>query len=231
MKKRTATILLLILWSSISYAQKGWEVGIKALPQAVVLFNADDWEAGDFVDYVFTTSLAYGGTLGWNLTNHVGLQTGIFFSPQGQKFKHPGLVLETSRQKLNYLKVPLMLKINTSPDKASSFILTAGAQVGFLTKVEVFEDGELIDFEQRYGIVAKEIYNSQDIGLVGSLGFRFKFTRNSSFEILLRGDYSLMDVEDKTARVNNNIFYWNQQRPDSQNITLGLQTGLNFYIR
>ncbi|QQS29983.1 MAG: PorT family protein [Sphingobacteriales bacterium] len=223
------SVFLFFILSAPAFAQKGLEVGVRVIPQSVWIINDDDAARGDGLDYTRTWGMAYGLNVGYNFLSSLGIQTGLLISGQGQKYVGDGSSgFETSQTKLNYLKIPVMLKFNSNPDAGACFVGTAGIQFGLLTGAKQIVDDEEVDFGA-LGLELKDAYNKADLSAAFSLGSRFRVTDSFNIGLSLRADYSLGDIEDKDFVVAG-FPVWDNDRAASANLTGGIMIEANYIL-
>lgn len=229
--------LLLTLTSTASFAQKGIELGARAIYQSVWMFNQDDSDRGPSLDYDPTTAMAYGLNVGINFTDNIGIQSGFLISNQGQNYiSFDGEPNETtSATRLRYTKIPVMFKFNSDPESTLSFIATAGIQFGFLNNVQYELNGEEVDYI--IPIVtefdSKDAFNNMDLSGAFSIGFRVKLIDNVYAGLSFRADYSLSDIENKDATYSTTLGDFNiydDERPSTNSLTGGALLEINYVL-
>ncbi|OWY23063.1 PorT family protein [Sphingobacteriales bacterium UPWRP_1] len=239
MKMRTlfAFVVLATMVAMPAFAQKGLEVGVRIIPQSVWIINDDDSARGDGLDFTRTWGVAYGVQAGYNFLDFLGVQTGVLFSGQGQKYVGDGSAnFETLQAKLNYLKIPLLLKVNSNPDAGASFVATFGVQYELLTGAKyVVDDVEYDTNPQGLNYInptsqfnIEEAY-ANNLSAVFSLGARFRVSDSFNLGLSFRGDYSLTDIENKSL-TNGNISVFNADRPTTANLTGGIMIEANYVL-
>ncbi len=232
MQIRRLGVLLLLLWAMPQvFAQTGLELGAKYIPQTVWHFNNADFSEGDKLNFTPTYTRAYGLHFGVNFSDFFGVQSGYILSEQGQKYvhKHVGSA-ESSEIRLSYRKIPLLLKFNTDPISGISFIANAGLQLGVLTEATYLENNESVDL----GIDYTDWYNNTDVSVLLGAGARFNVSEVLNFDLMLRTDYSIRDIENKSfdGGLNQQPLVWQinelENRGNTHNFTAGVQLGVNF---
>lgn len=239
MKMRTlfAFVVLATMVAMPAFAQKGLEVGVRIIPQSVWIINDDDSARGDGLDFTRTWGVAYGVQAGYNFLDFLGVQTGLLFSGQGQKYVGDGTAgFETLQAKLNYMKIPILLKVNSNPDAGAYFVATFGVQYELLTGAKyVVNDVEYdmnpqglnyINPNSQFNI--KEAY-ANSLDAVFSLGARFRVSDSFNLGLSFRGDYSLTDIENKSL-TNGTASVFNADRPTTANLTGGIMIEANYVL-
>ena len=242
----------LFLYAGTLSAQKGLKVGGFALPQAVFLLNTDD-QALPNEEYKqeLLGGMAIGGLLGYSLNDRVGIRLNLIYSQQGGRYSDRRDVSNRTNfvRRLEYLKLPIMLGMNTNPNENKvSFSFYGGVQMALLTNAYMYNDNPSYilpvtdvvgDFPTPY-----ETYQAFHYSVVGDIGADIKLSpRNFVLNIRLRGDYGLIDAEDKSVniirRTNGNTYeqkYWESAEfgrgldanAETFNFTLGLLFGLTY---
>ena len=206
-------------------AQEGFHIALMGAPQNTWIFNQEPLDsAQNRFDYRVTWGFAGMFKVGYNFGPPLGIHTAVIYSAQGQKFTtvdSTGKVLLTNRQ-LSYIKIPLLLHINSDPGPAM-FTMEIGPQLGLLLDSEVSQDGTpvLFPFDQ------DQLYKLQDVSVAWSIGAEFQLTKGIHFVLQHRGDYSLFDMENKTFTFQNEQVY-DSGRDKAFNCTLGIMGGFNF---
>lgn len=216
-------------------AQEGaFKIGVLVGPQNSWLFNQDDSDAGQELDYQTTFRFAGGITASYNFTDYIGVGIDLLYSSQGQKYK--GLLtgpnyaedLElTGNTTLNYFKVPVLFRVNSNPDAIVQFTGFVGPQISFLlgykdevtwtgktsgNKITSTVEGTTITTrsEPSNSLIdgttelTEKIYSGIDFGACLGFGATFLLSDNLQLNALLRFDYGFLDVENKNAAYKDN---------------------------
>ena len=206
-------IVFFLFTAGSLHAQKGTQVSVWGGPQYVALVNVDDYlRLYDASKLNRLTTIRFGGGLDiiHNFTNAYGLQSGIYYSQQGQKYDgvaiksstDPGTRF-TSHIYLNYLRVPLMLRFNSEfdDDNRMNLSIFAGMQLGFLRDVEEVKTtpgpaDSLLAKHPNFDF--KQLYKKTDLGLALGAQFNIKITSRIGTMIGIRYDRSFGTIEDKS---------------------------------
>ena len=185
MKQILAIVFLLFLTTNVIFAQQGLEIGLKVLPQTTWIFNDDDFAAGSELDFEPKFEMAYGLNVGVNLSDRFGIQSGIIYSPQGQKYAHKnelllGTAAKSSEINLNYLQVPVLLKFNSDPMAVFSFVMGAGVQFGFLQNAAYYINNVQVD-SLVLGDNPANFYNEKDLSVIFNIGTQINVTEPVSY--------------------------------------------------
>ncbi|MEZ4828143.1 MAG: outer membrane beta-barrel protein [Bacteroidia bacterium] len=250
MKKRYLhlSIVCLLFAATPAFAQKGLKVGGFALPQTVFLFNADDQALDeDIYRQELLGGMAAGAVFGYNFNDFVGFRLNLLYSQQGGKYSsRRDVVLRNSFvRRQEYLKLPLMLGVNSDPERKVAFVFYGGVQLDLLTKAYSYNDNPAYElpipdnytnFPSEY-----ETYRALHYSVVGDIGTDIKLSpRNFVLNLRIRGDYGLVDSENKDAsfRLTSNGFtrdqkYWEWVRGATANaetfsLNVGFLVGLTY---
>lgn len=208
-----------LLLGGWSYAQEGTvKVGAALLPQNTWLLNQDDSDAGPNLDYEVTWGFAGGLTVAYNFTDYLGVGLDVLYSSQGQKYK--GTLTAgtyTAQTRLNYLKLPLLLRFNSDPNSPVQFSFFIGPQANLLLsytdeKIETYATGQRTTTEVKgtemtssgttEELTAK-IYKPFTLGAALGLGVGFKLSDELLLSLHFRGDYAFGDTENKEAKIDH----------------------------
>jgi hypothetical protein len=243
-----------------SYAQQGFEVGVRGMFQNNWLINDKDFAEGPTLDFEATWGQAYGISLGYNFTDHLGVRTNILYASTGQKYK--GDFSEGSNEdgaysnvtlgqhfltspssvpgeynaevSLKYLKFPLMFRANSFPYKGAFFSFLIGPQLNMLSGATHYYNSETIDYTDVPGISdfeTKDVYTNSHLSVVMGLGADVSLTDLLKLNINFRFDYSFQDVEDKGAEIVSGQEFWSDERPETTMGSGGLMLGLTYTIQ
>ena len=188
--KLSLTICFVAGLSMISYGQssdKTWSMG----PEVGVNF-AKFGKDGD--QTVFNTGLVLGGFLTYSIRNTHAFTTKILFSQKGAKDE-----ASNSQVHLNYVEVPVLLRVFFNRDGAIRPNIFGGPSFGFLTGVKGKLDGGDYENVPDY----KASYNNFDLGLGIGLGLNFRIAEEMYFIVDTRYTYGLSDIAKSSANVNN----------------------------
>lgn len=150
---------------------------------------------GGYLGYVF------GVMTDFRITDNYYFATGIEASQRGGKYKYDGIpglgsdsAIRKVTQRLQYLDIPVALKLKTNEIGYSKYYGSFGVIPGFLIKAN-----NDIDYNSNMYVGSKKSSNMSDFGffnfgfLVG-LGMEYKFSGNSAINVGLNYQNSVVDV-------------------------------------
>lgn len=135
----------------------------------------------------------FGLALVYSHNNHVGVGVDLKYSIEGGKKEFANL---TTTTRLNYVRIPVK-GIYFFRDYGASFRpkISLGPSFGFL--VGGSQEIESIKTD------AKDIYNSFDVGLLGSAGFHYNLVTNTWLHFDVSYYHGLSDVSEATEKNKN----------------------------
>jgi hypothetical protein len=241
-----------------TFAQKGFEFGIRYSVGKSALFNKTDKDAGPELDYASTVSYLSGGlAVGYNFNKHTALESGIFYSRQGQIYS--GVDMETNnaaaynnevslqallngklvsgtyqaKAELNCLKFPILLKLTTDNTKTVYYSVSAGPQVNLINSVvyEVNKEDVLLPYTD---MVPNDAYRKITVDAVLAVGAGFKLSQHFALTTQVRFDYGLQDVEKKDITFDfmgsPGQKYYADSRAATHNATAAFVIGINYKL-
>ncbi|MBK8485921.1 MAG: PorT family protein [Saprospiraceae bacterium] len=213
--------LALILTISVSAQKQKFYAGLNGAIQNTWIFCSTDFDEGGILDFETTFRTAFGLDLGYQFTPNYGLQTGILYSQQGQKYTTAGNTNANYTTDLSYLKIPVLFCYTHKPLGKLSFIAQAGFQFSLLTEALSSRDRSFLYYSPGY-VDVKDSYASVPIEIVLAVGIQMNF-ENMNVSLLIRPDYSLTDIE-KTEKKPG-------LRSPASNFTIAMpQLGFHYYF-
>ena len=228
MKKLVFSLVGLCL-AFVGHTQSFMYFGLRGYPQYTSILNRQDSDAGSELDYDMTIGWGAGAAIGVNFTNSFGIETGIYYANQGQKYK--GTITTAgadssykSQKSFSAIKIPLFFKLNTDPDGFPMVTFYAGPQYSMLTNATYQINGSEaeVKFPGQPNVTFKDLYKKGTIEIAGGLGLDFWFAENMYFSTHLRGEYSLEDIEDEQFKPAG--------RSVASNLAVGLVVGVGFVL-
>jgi len=254
MKKLGLLALLLTLTVSV-WAQRGWQIGLRAMPHTTWLLNQTDSDAGkDVFAYKTTWGMAAGLWAGYGINNHMTVGLNVFYSSQGQNHTYEvpdaqgGKDTVLNELRLRYVKIPLLFKLSTDAERKFSYYIEAGPQIGILASVNEENDNKnYVPFPpvgvQYYDDYPTRYETFQPVVVSGVVGFGVdvKLRFNLRMNISARFEGSFHDVEKKSvtytqmltdgsanAGVPTTEYYYPQDRAATFNLVGSLGIGFTY---
>ncbi|MCS7162437.1 MAG: PorT family protein [Bacteroidia bacterium] len=222
--------------SGLIWAQANtFKIGLVGAPQTTWLLNQEDMDAGPILDYKTTWGFMGGLSLAYHFSNYVGVGLDLLYSSEGQRYtgKDEALGLRwEGRTRLNYLKIPLLLRLGSDPESPVQLSFSLGPQLGLLLSAEDKMTVKLGSSElslstgNKEGILYevtpinpervslnKPAYASTTFGATVGLGVAIRLTESLHLSFQLRGDYTFTDIENKKAEYAHGTHthsYWEQ---------------------
>jgi len=168
----------------------------------------------DVNDNNVLTSFNAGLFANFPLSESVSIQPEANFSRKGAELVYDNLLASgTARFKLNYLEMPLLLKLNVTKNLNLHF----GPYLAYLMDAQITNetDGGSFNFEEN---ISNEDLNKFDYGLSGGVGLDFE----NSF-IGIRYNYGLQTIGKERTFAGSNYTF-----PDGKNSALSIYFGLKF---
>ncbi|MBK7762874.1 MAG: PorT family protein [Bacteroidetes bacterium] len=143
----------------------------------------------------------FGGLIGYNFNEHVGIQAEVIYNTLYQRYKDQNV---ENRVRLKYVSIPLLLSLNTSRYNPVNFNVVAGPQIGISAGSRVYTNGTNTNPTQ--AIVA---LRKSDFGLAYGAGLDFGLNDKKTFRLALgfRGVYGLFDITNTKTTATQNTYY------------------------
>lgn len=193
-----ALFVVLALLPQITNAQdqKG-EFGVRFMP-TISSFDVQS-SSGGRISSDATIGFGAGIFLGYNFSEHFGIQGEVIYSTLNQKYNENDVEKEV---KLEYINIPLLLSYNTGKLEPVNFNVVLGPQIGISVGSELFSsDGGDPD--------AVLSVKKGDLGFAYGAGLDFGLNANKTFRLGIgfRGVYGLIDISDNSNNNNTNSYY------------------------
>ena len=164
MKRVIAPVVILSLMCLPGLAAAQIEIGLKGgvtfadIPKFAEMVEDDEGSAN------FRIGAAVGGHLTFTLGGIVGLQTEVLYTQKGLKAEAPSGIDETFELKVDYIDVPVLLRLGVTGGKGLQFLV--GPSFNFNTSAKAVLEG-VIDEEEDI----KDEIEEFEIGLVLGAGY------------------------------------------------------------
>lgn len=191
---------------------------VVVLPQHALAQDDKVWSIGpelginlakygdDASDTDFKTGILGGGFITYSIRNTHAFTGKVLFSQKGAKDGD-------EKQTLNYVEVPIIVRLFFNRDGAFRPNLFVGPSFGFLTGVRnKAGDGDYVKLEDY-----SDFYNTFDLGVTAGLGFNYECSPGTRILIDARYTHGLTDIS-KSGSVS------------SINQAIGITAGVSFGI-
>lgn len=191
-----AILALLPIFTSTATAQRG-ELGLRFMPT----YSSTDIQisSGGEVQGNATLGFGAGAVIGFNFSEHIGVQGEVMYSSTTQKYKE-----EDVERKINlkYVNIPLMLSLNTGRTKIINFNIVAGPQMGISV-------GSSISGVATDSLDAVLSVKKGDLGVAFGAGFDIGLNPERTLRVGLgyRGVRGLLDISDNNDSLDNDSYY------------------------
>lgn len=221
--KKILVLSFAIVFAMNLAAQRGLSVGVRLIPQATGLLNKQDFDEGDGLNFEKTIGFAGGLAVGYGFSDNFGVMANLLYSKQGQNYINDLLDHQWSVE-LNYFKIPLLLRMNTDPEKKAMFVFEVGPELGFLMNASQSSDDNTNLNVDDY----KRFVKSSDLSLDLHLGAGINFSEKLSADLLLRLNYGFSDIT--SDELYDYYETLNVDRDKTNNATAGFIIGLNYRL-
>ncbi len=191
------TALLLLSLTKLD-AQK-MEFGLRYMPtfsSFEVFTPGNGRQIGDY-----TNGYGFGATLGYNFTDHIGIQVEGIYSAIGQKYTEVDVERKVN---LKYVNVPLLLSINTGKSKVVNFNLVGGPQIGISVGSNIFTSK---DGPNNSNAVLSVKNGDLGVAYGAGLDFGVNSARTMRIGLGFRGVQGLFDISDNNATLSTDGYY------------------------
>lgn len=217
----------MVLFSPLA-AQEGFHIGFYSGAQYSRILNQENLAPErTALESKGVWNINYMGKIGYNIGPPFGFHLGLIYSQQGQIQTSVDTTAGnriTNEQSLTYIKIPFYLHFNSDPAPAM-FTFEVGPQIGLLQAASIIDDGAEVIFADG----TDQLYKPNDLAFAWSLGAEFAVTEWFHLAITHRGDYSILDMENKDFMIGGQPFY-DPNRDPANNLTISFQAGLVFCL-
>lgn len=215
------TVVLLAGLVFNGHAQRGFHVGAHGLINASFILNQNAYGLEEY-DYQQTFGPGGGLVLGYNFTDHVGVQTELNLLNLGQNYQRSQNPVDYRRYSLSYVAIPVLLKY-TSGEGMVRFYGQIGPQFMFLTDASIEyldaaenvqtvynaprHGGGLKEVTSVSGALAKPRFNSSNTGLNFGLGANIHVLPSLYVNAGLSFYYGFSDINSDAATTDPLAYY------------------------
>lgn len=195
----TSVVALLFVTASKVNAQKA-EFGMRFMP-TISSFDIQS-SSGGKVEAEATLGYGVGALLGFNFSDHIGVQGEVIYSSLNQKYTEQDVETKIN---LKYINIPLLLSFNTNKSGPVNLNLVGGPQIGISVGSDVFTTGSEGTNDSKALVSVKK----GDLGLAYGAGVDFALSPSGLFRLGLgfRGVYGLLDISDNNSSTTTDSYY------------------------
>lgn len=198
-KMYTPLVVLILLCTLNINAQRA-EFGLRFMPT----YSSFDLQTstGGNVKGEAKFNFGVGGFLGFNLTDHIGVQGEVIYSTISQKYTE----LDAEREvKLKYVNIPLLLSLNTGKTNIVNLNIAAGPQIGISVGSKLNTSGN----DGSNTPIAVLSVKKGDLGVAYGAGIDFGLNpaRNIRLGLGYRGVMGLFDISDNNQTITEDSYY------------------------
>lgn len=152
--RKLALFVVALLAANMTFAQKGIEIGLEFTPASPWILNDEDFGEGDNLDFRGTFGYNAGISLGFNITDGLGIASGIMLSRQGQNYRTAYDSRQSADQdqfarQLTYVRVPILLKFNGDPSESSGSYFRVGPHIDFISAARyTYDDNSILNIDR-----------------------------------------------------------------------------------
>jgi hypothetical protein len=185
--RKLTLLAVAFLTAQLGFSQKGIELGVEFTPGISAILNDEDFARGrdaggdDYLNFnAGTFGFNTGLTVGYNFNDGLGVVSGILYSQQGQNYVtnvslSAGEEQSTFNRTINYVRLPLFLKINSDPTASAGSYFRFGPHFDFLTDARYSYDSKNIKTDllnyQRSEVSLKNDADYKDFNMYNSFVF------------------------------------------------------------
>jgi hypothetical protein len=255
--RKLTLLAVAFLTAQLGFSQKGIELGVEFTPAATLILNDEDFAAGDDLNFQGTFGFNTGLSVGYNFNDGLGLVSGIIFSQQGQNYvtAFDGVAKgdqDVFNRTLSYVRLPLLLKINSDPSASSGTYFRFGPHFDFLTGAKYSYDSKgtvpniLYDTNGEISLLTDpdykdlNIYNKFVFGITLEFGGSANINENMKITFMLSLSGNLNSEGDQVVDAANGALgrqplkykldSSNNARSAAYNVMGGLNVGFRYTI-
>ena len=159
---------------------------------------------GNTVQGDATIGYGYGGILGVNFSQNIGVQAEVIYNSISQKYRE-----QNSEQKiiLKYFNVPLLLSLNTSRARMANLNFVIGPQIGLNAGSDLQTSGGNGNGSDSIHAVLAVKKNDLGVAYGAGLGIALNSTRSLRLDIGFRGVYGFIDISDNSNTRMTKSYY------------------------
>jgi hypothetical protein len=241
MKKLLLSLAIILAIYPKAFSQV--EFGFVYFPSITNISNADTSQT-PYLKNKLTFAGGAGVTLSLPLNKQVSFSTGLLYASHNQKFDayapgDPSLLIYSGKKRLDYLKLPLMLKYRSGLGKTMFFTVYGGPQLCYLLK----GDGATVVYQHYPGnstyyfdlpAASNSYYTKFIVEATIGAGFDYVLSSNWLLNLGMKLDYGINNTESKKGFDKN--FYdthsdhTNNQQGTTRNFSMNLMMGVSYRL-
>jgi opacity protein-like surface antigen len=173
------------------------EMGFRFMPT----FSSFDMKtsSGSTIKGDVTLGYGVGAMMGFNFSDHVGMQAEVIYNSLSQKYKDQNLQREIN---VRYVNIPLLLSLNTGTSKPVNLRVVLGPQLGLNVGSSITSGG---------GDTLKTVLSTKrnDFGFAygAGLGFALNSTRTIRLDLGFRGVYGFVNISNTSQTAASDSYY------------------------
>lgn len=210
-------------------AQLRYFGGITATNHQSILYNENDWNADERLDYERVGTMSYGIEAGIQGKSGAGITVGIEKSEWTQnyfgKYENAGSYSMKATTKLNYMKLPIGLQLSSDPTSKAALLINGGV---FFAQLTGSSDNVLMQYsgdsaQNSYSLLLENKnytrvntigtqeerlshrpYSQNLLGAHLSIGAAFRIVRKFQLAVQFKTEYTFNDLENKKTLSTDN---------------------------
>lgn len=211
--KKIFLLLIVAVPALQSFAQKGMFITPYGGVQMSTIANSRDYYIKE-LKFKYKARPVYGLMLDYNFTDIFGLETGLRYSAEGQKYTgHITYDVNTrdsvniyfnSACNLNYFQIPLLLRFNSSLDEDKVYMnISAGVQLDILKNASMTVSPGMQD-SLNLGSDVSGMFRTYTGSFVANAGLNIQLSKKVYLYTGLQMSKSISDIENKKFKFNAN---------------------------
>jgi hypothetical protein len=208
-------IFIGITLTTIAQSEQGFHFGLKAAP-SLAWFRTD---SKGFESNGSKFGFAYGLVTEFNFANRYAFATGIDVTYRGGKFKsnlqyknslnQDSVITSTSTYTLQYIEIPITLKLKTNEIGYLTYYLQAGIAPGVNIRAResytrTLQNGGVTTPSKGDGIDIQENINNFNLSMIIAGGVEYTISGSTVLLTGIQFNNGFLDVFDGDAKVNSN---------------------------
>jgi opacity protein-like surface antigen len=196
----TFTVAITLFILAFSAVAQNTEFGLRFMP-TFSSFNMKTSTGGNIKGEI-TLGYGVGALLGFNLTQHTGIQGEIIYNTLSQQYKEQDVERKIN---LKYINIPFLLSINSGKNNPVNLNLVVGPQIGISVGTNVTTSGgDGVNTSPAILSVKKG-----DLGFAYGAGLDFALNTSRTVRLGLgfRGVYGLLDISNNSTTATTDSYY------------------------